>query len=202
MSFKFISKIGLEVEGGWNRNNWHGETVHVDGTVQVAGYENKEIVSRPLASLEAAKEWLRRIYPQATNNTCGFHVHFSIKNDSDYARLMDKTFWTYFQNEIKKWAVENQIRNSNFWNRLRGENSWCLAQFEPDAQAAATCKSPFRYKQLNFCKGFHGTVECRLMPTFKNVEVAVKAMEALANIIETYLESAPIQVGFKKTITE
>ena len=203
MRFNRIYRIGLEVEGGWNRApTYPGCTMASDMSVTVSGYTAKEAVSLPLASIDEGKAFLRGIYPHAVNNTCGFHVHFSFINPADYARLMDKIFFDFWLDEVRKWGLENQIRNKNFWHRLSGQNTYCKRVHQPDAQSIQTGKGTYRYAHWNFCYKFHKTVECRMMPTFKNVATAEKALEFLVNTVEKFLESAPEQIGYRKIITE
>ncbi len=163
MPFRYIDKMGIELEGGWhNRPAGCGS----DGSVSVAGMQTGEMVSRPIAELSDALAWMKEFYPDGTSHTCGMHVHFSFRRPSDYARLMDKPFHDFFKTEMRKFGIERAITNQNFWKRLDGDNTYCQDKWQPELQAKQTMKNAgVRYAHWNFCHKLHGTVECRMLPT-------------------------------------
>jgi len=203
MTFKFIDKVGIEIEGGWNVVPPCGP-VGSDGSVQVSAPFVGEIRSRPLARYETVMDYVRNNWPTATNRTCGFHVHVSLKNEFAYSLLMDKRFYDFFIARITAWATAQPIRNQNFWDRLNGLNTYCQKRFSPDIQAERTYKDGIRYAHLNFCFLQHGTLECRLFPTFKQADTAVKAVTEFLSIVEEWLENAPesIEVEAVETVVE
>lgn len=197
--FNHIKKIGIEVEGGWNALP---AGCGRDGSVNVLGYQSGEMVSRPMSDFNQAVSWMESIYPNATNRTCGLHVHFSFHSLTDYARLMDKAFQDYFLKRMQQWGVENKIVNKNFWLRLDGKNQYCKRTWAADVQVKQFGKSTYRYAQWNFCHMLHGTAECRVLPTFKSSSVAKKAVAAVVQIVEDYLDGGIAEVGFKLSVSD
>jgi len=182
------AKIGIEIEGGWDYEP--AADIYGDGSVSVGGDHSGEICSPPL-SLPKVQAWMRENYPSFTNSTCGLHIHISLKRNLDYSRLMSPNFYTYFLHHIEKWAEGYILKSSPFWNRLRGANSYCRREFKADEQVLLTHKESPRYTHLNYCFSLHHTLECRLFPTFKQVEVACHAVRAFVDIVEAWLEQQP-----------
>lgn len=231
---KFIDKIGLELEGAWfsKQANLHDDR-------SVTGYTNKflkwgkkynngdfpdydgnylnyigEMVSPPLTYAQSIA-YLEKNWPDDTMERCGFHIHVSFKNISLYSKLMEPDFFAYFLKAIEKWAVKTDCQNQWFWNRLRGENQFCKKIFTPEVQVKFKTKpdcSATRYSILNYCYGIHKTIECRLLPTFPNKDVAISAFQAVIEIFETYLTEHPplsaaslsggVEVDMSPTVSE
>lgn len=194
MDFTAIDKVGIELEGGWNRRPANA-TFHHDGSV--TGLHGQattigEMVSAPMASWETVTEWMIDSYPVAHNASCGMHVHVSFKLRRDYARLMTPEFFEYFGNRMKAWGERVKLPASHlFWTRLNGFNGFCKKQFNADVQAAQRGKSGCRYTQLNYAFLFHGTIECRLFPVFKKANIAISAIQELCAIYEDWLRATP-----------
>lgn len=178
-----IHLIGVELEGGWDECP---DNFHEDGSVDCAGDTTGESVSDAL-TLTPLLKWIPRQYPDYTNESCGFHVHTSYRDNRDYETLMERKFYDFFLARITRWGKGYPIRNSAFWARLEGKNSFCRKNFQPLNQAFVTDKSGPRYAQLNYCWGLHGTLECRLFPMFKSSKTAQAAVCELISLIETYL---------------
>lgn len=195
MEFNRIAKVGLELEGGWNarpaaredhvRNiEWHG-----DGSVRVvAPYVGEAVVQTPLDTWQAVADWMLAAYPAVVNDTCGLHVHVSFKRIADYALLMDDKFYSFFIERLKAWGTRTRIKAHHpFWHRLDGGNTYCKKVFHPDQQVATREKSAARYAHLNFCLKLHSTIEARVLPMFKQANIAVSAVQELLSIYEDYL---------------
>ena len=192
---KRIKKIGVEIEGGWDRPI--PADIYYDGSVDVEGERYGEICSPPL-SLSQLERWIRNNYPDHVNKTCGFHIHLSFKNSLDYSRLMSKEFYEYFLFQIEKWAREYGILpNSSFWNRLAGCNSYCKKRFAADEQVQLSGKESIRYTHLNYCFRLHGTLECRLFPAWKRSDTAIASVYALVNIVESWLSQCSREKTYK-----
>ncbi len=199
----YISKIGVELEGGWPDGGDGDSPISTTGIsmidtlgqdVSVSGLSTPhmgEAASPPLLPKEGL-EWLKSHYPSEVNANCGFHIHVSFKSTLSYSRLMEEVFWNHFLHEAEVWGKKMKFpKTHQFWKRLNGDNRFAVREFKPDLQVESKSKGPHRQTQLNYCYGFHGTIECRLMPAFLKVEEAVKAVEWLLSTYDTYLDTLP-----------
>jgi hypothetical protein len=71
---------------------------------------------------------------------------------------------------------------------LRGENRYCKREFDPLGQYKTRDRGGNRYTQLNFCYGVHKTMECRLLPLFRDVSVAVSAVKNLLKFVDDWVD--------------
>lgn len=205
-----INLIGVELEGGWKKHPNH-PNCHPDGSIQLlhACHNNNdcncketrnytpkarygelayigEISSDPMKP-EDLKNLLDNFFPDETNETCGYHVHFSLLENSDYLRLMDKRFYRYFLARMRAWGRKMEFpEDHQFWKRLNGAVHYCQKEFCPDSQVNHE-HVPNRYTQLNYCYRQHGTIECRLFPAFESKEYAQAATEELIDTVNAYL---------------
>lgn len=193
MPTRYIDRVGVELEGAWEdcpEELGHDGSVNVDCSGSDQYLEQGELASPPLGFLQAQK-WIRDSYPDKANETCGMHVHFSLKHNSDYARLMDKKFHEFFVAWMTKFGERYPIKNRHYWERLKGNNRFCRKEHKPYRQMFRREKGDHRYTQLNYCHSMHGTIECRLFPVFKEREIAVSAFKSLITCVETYLYTTP-----------
>lgn len=194
-----IDLVGVELEGGWNHEPEH---FHEDRSVSnLGGYNyHGESNSDPLKP-ELIEGWILRNYPDEANASCGLHVHVSFTSKLKYMRLMDKKFQTYFLNALRIWGETENIKKeigraghkvrAPFWARLEGNNTYCATDgINSDLQAIMTSKGRCRYKALNFCYSLHGTLEIRVLPVFKQKELAVKAVKEVLRIINAYFKES------------
>lgn len=191
-----IQKIGLEVEGAWNPRA--GVDPKHDGSIRGLGNRGLhvgELASAPLESLELAEAWLKDKYPDAVNDTCGFHVHVSLK-PLHYSRIMHESFGLCFLNAMEDfWSrFRSEPGFDLFRQRLDGQNEYCQKIFRPEQQlfrreAYGDRATLPRYSQLNYCWSRHGTMECRLFPCFPKVGHAVEALRVFTNCIDAYLNT-------------
>lgn len=193
MESKYIKLVGLELEGGWDCNEVselekEDSCYHSDGSVSCSGNVTGEIVSTPLP-IGNAVQWLEEFYPTHMNQTCGFHIHVSLKNEKYYSWLMDKVFYRYYLKEMEKFGNDYPVKNSSFWSRLKGNNNYCRKKWDADKQSGLRDKDSYRYTHVNFCYSLHKTVEFRLLPLFKEVTTAKAAMLKTFEIIETHISN-------------
>lgn len=189
-------KVGIEIEGLWRdleatiraSNNWHmgncedGSILRLDA--EDAGMYACEFQTRP-GSLGEAIAQLTAIYPDATNASCGMHVHVSFEQ-GDVTLLASEAFHTFFLQRWEAWGHAVGVKGE-FWKRLRGENQYCNrgSQFRG---VGVDATNHDRYRQLNFSAyREHRTVECRLLPMFRDARMAILAVENLINIYEDFL---------------
>lgn len=211
----YVDKVGIELEGGWNRRftdariiydmsvqrpaNTTGRVCcckegHGDGSTCHFG----EIPSPPLP-LEEALFWMRDHYPDGVNQSCGFHVHLSVKHPLiNYPKLMEKRFYDLFLSEVAKWGKKEGFpANHQLWHRLtskdykNGPARFCNRPFNPIIQTTTLDKPDSRRSALNYCYLKHGTIECRIFPSFEDPALAARAVILYATTVENYLQSAP-----------
>ena len=192
IAFKNIDMLGFEIEGAWNDKR--------DDLIDDASFHKEdfglqylsvgEFVSIPMATFGDFVRHLKYNWPDNYNSKCGLHVHFSLKSVALYNICMEKRFYKEFLIVMEKWGKDNGLHFSDlFWERLSGANKYCKKIFIPDEQAAFKDKGLNRLNrrtQLHYCFGQTKTIECRLFPMFKNVEIAISAIITLINFIENY----------------
>lgn len=193
MSFKFINKIGLELEGGWieRRPDLVGDESLKEADFSDCGCYG-ELVGKPMSSEAEVLAFIKENWPDATSPRCGYHIHFSLKTVDLYSLCMEQKFYDNFLAAMEKWGKDTNCKNEEFWSRLRGENKYCQRIFQPHKQAACRTKDEARQNHIrrthwNFCYRLYGTLECRLLPTFKDVKMALSATSMLIKFIEDYL---------------
>lgn len=209
-----LNKVGIELEGGWSTVPRTVAQHHADGSVRVprpegvSPWHTGEYVSAPLASWAEVEEWVVGTYPQAHNTTCGMHVHISLKDPTDYARLMSPAFWTLFSERMETWGRTARLpANHPFHGRLQGLNMYCQKFFRPEVQAKERSKNystRVRYTQLNFTWLVHGTLECRLFPVFKSPRIALSAIRAFLTCVEDFLAESgtgPVEHNFRAILS-
>ncbi len=217
MELKYIKGIGIELEGLFHKlpnNATHDGSVggpqgifydDEDGTIDSdlhkkvmkaaevsrgssSEYYQGESRSDICYSFEEVREYVLKNYPIKSNGSCGLHIHLSFKKPLYYALLMEQSFNIYFLKELEDWGLRANIQSKNFWKRLRGDNDrYCARSFRPESQVWRQSKSDNRYTQLNYCYGLKKTLEFRLLPMFKDHDLAVTAIKKVMEITEEYL---------------
>lgn len=197
-------KIGWELEGGWDCSEMEVRrrapcSLQHDGSVRdtgAAGFIGEAVCDKPYEKLGPALSAMKKVWPDHVNTTCGFHIHVSF-NTGDYASLADPTFYDYFKEQWRLWGVAHlgpegarDCKEPEFWNRLSGRNQYCEARFQPEEQMRQTGKVSVRYTHLNYCWTLQNrrTIECRLLPMFKDREIAALAVKHLLWIYSSWLE--------------
>jgi hypothetical protein len=144
-------------------------------------------------------EWIRKYYPQEHNSDCGGHFHISFDNIQAFEFLCTKEFFDHFQRELYRWGVKANIKNADFWSRLRGDNSMCRTTFRGTEQLYTQNDSypDCRYSILNFQYNKHGTLEFRILPIFDEPKLYIKAIQVCMDITQKYLDKIanhPIEI--------
>lgn len=203
---KAHEKLGVEVEGWWQRTrwsevkqtaeNWHMD-LHDDGSLAShRDYYAQEFCTRP-GSLGKQISQVVAVYPDAYHPSAGMHVHTSFKSSQDISSLNSKEFFSYFRERWESWGTRMQVNpDSQFWKRLRGQNDYCSVNTVSDTEDLLRGD---RYKQLNFTSwGRHQTMEMRMLPLFRDAKLAISALEEWVTIFEDFLDLvAPSQVWAK-----
>lgn len=208
MKFKHIQQIGVEIEGGWRREKFlhpkNKHLFHADNSVNITdqlptnlrnteGYVSGEVQTPPMNTLNSIEVYMKKFYPEFINETCGFHIHISLKSDEDYCKLMEKKFYSFLLKKFTAWGTEHKNNGESalalekFWGRLEGHNSFCKKEFRPTIQVRSKEKCENRYTHLNFCYGLHGTVEFRLLPMFDDKKLSLSALRYYVLLVEQYL---------------
>jgi len=196
MGYKYINKIGVELEGGWSINSSAYNNVYGDGSVNYLyndddGDEDarghKGEVSSPPLMINECIEYINENYPDKFDSSCGIHFHISFKTNKYTTVLTDSAFYEYFKNEFVKWGLKNKIPESDrFWSRLNGDNEFCTRDFIPYKQLY---REASRYTQINFCSiKKHNTVEFRLFPVFETRKLTISALKNLVRIVNSFID--------------
>ena len=195
MKFNFIDKIGVEIEGGWDKTR---DDLIPDAGIRMDDFKKSaicgELVSKPIDNYDEVEAFLRANWPTETQSMCGLHFHFSFKDISHYTALMHKSFHKFFLDSMQKFGESYPIQNNHFWNRLEDKNKFCKNRFAPNEQIFLKKKisnDPGRYTQLHYAYGLHKTIESRLLPTFVTVECAIAGLQAHIACFEGFLDANP-----------
>jgi hypothetical protein len=200
-----IQKAGVEVEGGWIGVP-AGERMVVDASVFRPATKEDELIAEklklstigeltsPALCPASVKGWLKRCYPDMSNQTCGLHVHMSFKNLRDYVRLMVPEYQLTIVAYLKKWANEEGLADNNpIWDRLSGKSEYCSLNFFPTQQIRDRRKDydhfreGNRYTAIAYRWGTHRTVECRVLPMMQDAAQAWRAIERVFDITNAFL---------------
>ena len=175
-------------------------------------YIDGELVSPPLNKNEL-EGWIREYYPWKTNHTCGAHQHISTTKMKYMAILMDKRFHAYLIRRLYKWGRNTGVReNSDLFKRLKGEVQWCINKYEAIRQIHETGRTPQRYRTINYSWNIKShddedgkqrkTMEIRVLPAFRMVDLTVKAEIEVMNIVEKFVRDNIDSLKIRhKTIT-
>lgn len=190
MNFARIKSAGVELEGGWNTLPPAGYVG--DPSVHVRASHVGEAHVRAYTFAGLAKQ-VTENYPHATDSSCGMHTHISVHNASDYAAMMEPGFSPFCIEHLTAWATIKGVKNVNFWDRIRGRNTYCGNRYAkpPEKQFFMVGKGDHRYSHWCFCFKNHGTAEFRTLPTFRSAKLAVEALEQVYIAVETWLAMAP-----------
>jgi hypothetical protein len=194
---KKIHLVGVELEGGWKKtfpNTPFVRDVSVRGEEVEGCPHYGELPSPPLTPFRIM-EWIKEHYPDRSNAYCGMHVHVSLKDQRDYAKLMSRHFYDFYLKALEKWAKDRDIKDISFWDRLMGapagtHSRFTSSRFQPRLQVDALNKAIVdqeRRTHINYCLTLKGTLEFRTLPMFEDPKVAVDGVKCILQIIETYL---------------
>jgi hypothetical protein len=207
-----IFKVGFEIEGGWAGSpgiapcqkrsccsfiadhSINGQTLVTD---PLSAPHIGECVSDPI-QLEGGgwQQWILDHWPNAdpaqrTNNTCGYHVHISLKSMKDYTLLTSKAFlYDLREHMLEVGQVLKLPKSHPYWGRIHGKNNFCGVYFDPARQMQIDIKTGIRrdrYGWLNFSWGLHGTMEFRALPTFRDAPIALRCTEEYLVFVENWL---------------
>lgn len=196
--------VGVEVEGWW-RNLGAVQTVAegrgmggtADGSLEPDRTRGDdatqawEFRTAPGSVGEAISQVIA-VYPDKYHRSAGMHIHVSFPHVHDVTALTSAEFYRYFVGRWEAWGAKHGVnQDSEFWKRLRGDNQYCARNDRSESDLHYQRVDPLntsRYKHLNFTSWrVHKTVECRLLPLFCDLRLAVLAIEECVSIYEDYL---------------
>lgn len=190
-----IRRIGLELEGCWNKHPKGISRIEVDRSVFRGhippGYEAGEIVSGPIPPIFLSR-FVKRAYPQKVDETCGLHIHMSFEHPRYYSVLMDQDYYDTIKEYLKRWAKKEAFpKDHHIWERLGGKSIFCQDIFWPDLQYSNDRKDydkarkGHRYTITHYC-GRLNTIEIRVLPMMGTVDEPdpAQAIRALRHVID------------------
>jgi len=186
-----INKVGIELEGLWYSGNTP-DNFYDDSSIEFSNLDDCENYyigecSFCANNIDQLFEWIKCNYPNESNHTCSAHIHTSFKSDQLYTLFTKRKFYSYFLNRFADFGVQQNINpKSQFWRRLSGSNHYAQRIWQASEQLKSDCNSN-RYTHLNFCFSEHRTIECRLLPLFKNQNILFNAIDCLLSIYSDYL---------------
>ncbi len=195
-----INKMGIELEGAWHGVKgvppFKGEKIKHDGSVTFYNRTNEpfvhygEMVSPPLTP-DKLLEWADKHIPTKVNDSCGTHIHVSLKSMPMYASLLTPTFQKVLIGKLRE--LNETIRESDpetykrFLHRLDGGNRYCRKSYKGLTQVTMDHKGGERYQQLNYCYRLHGTLEIRVFPATTNKTFLADLIRLTQETIEAWV---------------
>lgn len=190
--FRYLDKLSLELEGAWydKRDDIHKDLSFGKEDFHPEFHSVGEFTSEPLTTFNEWAECLINNYPDQSCDKCGFHIHFSLKSPAHYMLCMEKKFYHEFLLSLERWGIENVNPEDVFWSRLGGGNKYCQNIFMPDTQASYREKGINRKDRrtiLNYTYRHLGTIEVRVLPMFKDYNLAISAIANIVQFVEKYI---------------
>ena len=197
---KYINLIGVEIEGGWKKKP---NRLRDDGSVHGLSASYYGEVCSPPMTIDDVFTWIDKNTPTTINETCGTHIHISFNKITDYLRCMETSFFNHFLDWMDIWGKTIGLHSSHlYWDRLKGNNRFCIKKFDPKSQIYLKNKGGTRQTLLNFPYEIHKTIECRLFPAFESSDLYKKAVESFVGCVEIYLKNNKDFVGLEPLETK
>ena len=209
---KYVRKIGVELEGGWDENPPVGRPVP-DESIQLKGAPVIGEVQSPPGVLEEIEEFVIANCPEYIDTSCGLHIHVSLNSTSQYLALTDVQFHNFVKERTRRWADSKNYKPTHrIFKRLNGENKHCKDVFNPEDQIKCTTKEQARQNEvrrthLNYCYNIQNddgtprrTIENRIFPAFNNPEEIMEAVRLYVECVEEYLDHHSLEESAYPTI--
>jgi hypothetical protein len=186
--------------GAHGRPNYCMGGQQTDGSVSGFSYGTRawELTPKPFADFASMRAYLDLYHPDEVNETCGGHMHVSLKNpERDYQILTEPGFYEFFMAQVQAWC--NTFRNADAKARLQrridGRVYYCqkLRREDIPAQRSATGKPNERYRHINYCERYSKvafgtpTIEFRVFHAMRTPGAIMDAAKLLVNCVESYL---------------
>lgn len=195
MSWRIVSAVGVELEGGWDEMPRDHSRLKADGSVRVQADEYVgELASPILRSEDSVSDFIHNNHPHRVDASCGLHVHMSFLNSVESTMNVvgilgdKKSFQTYLLRRIKAWARSARVADNHpLWGRLLGRNEFCKRDWDPEL-AFIRPDRPSRYRICNFNAAHrHKTIEIRVLPMFPDAATSLAAVLCVVDAAEKYL---------------
>ena len=212
--FPRISKIGIELEGGWDTplpesimaTNWK-----YDGSVHCIGqWRSGELVSPPYQSYSFFEKFVRSYYPQVVDSSCGMHIHLSAPIPY-YERLIHDEFQPRLLDFLRLYVKES-VKQGKYYipgvpkvvdtgfdrlsQRLNNRCTYATTNRPPiDYQLAANRKMDCRYYATNACHTLHGTFEIRILPMFDSAENSLRTIYRMLKFVDRVMRTNIRETG-------
>lgn len=144
-------------------------------------------------------KWVQDHYPPLVNLTCGLHVHMRFKDhDRTYDKIMRPGIEKHLVNDLVKWAQAMKVPLIHpLWHRLVGGSLHCRLGITSDIIRQqyynVEKEGASRYYAVNFCKARHNTLEIRILPMFKDVNTALRAVNCVLGSVDKFVQWALTQ---------
>lgn len=192
--YKYVDRVGVELEGGYwlwqepllrkqkmTRPLKQLTKISTDASVRCGGREIKVGPFYP----HMRRRWraiMRRMWPQRVDESCGMHVHVSLKTPQmmDVLRMRHRQLWRHLKRELSKKKFA-EVPHLHY--RLSGRNSFCrTAITDPRDQYD-------RYHALNWGAYYdHGTLEVRVLPQTEDIKTGIALIETVVAVIEKQVD--------------
>lgn len=195
-----ISFVGVELEGGWNAYGAYDiqrdGSVNLDSVADAVGPKHVGEIPLPPVTVANMEAIVRSNYPSYINETCGLHIHMSFEHKLHYQRLMTPAFTQAMIEGLQEWGRAANVPEEHiFWHRLTTpSHNHCEHKYRGDHQVhinhkdyQSRGKEYSRYTALNYCWSQHKTLECRLLPMFSDINMAINALHAVIDITNKFL---------------
>lgn len=196
-----IERVGLEMEGGWDRppanlNIVHDGSVRMDAEIDRTGrrIQAGEAVSGIMAiEGNTIEEWVTTNFPQYVNNTCGLHIHMSFPKATTYTLLMTPKYDATVLAYVREWAQEEGLPQTHaIFPRLNGQNRYCKLVYDGEAQSRRIKAYDYdsegnRYTAINRCYLHLKTLEHRYLPMLESPALAISAVRRVIAITNAFL---------------
>lgn len=183
MKLDNVVSFGVELEGGWRDRDGCGPLRGMKSDGSVSGLDTAYVgeIASPVFRRPAGPpdpdlvhlddwtaqttrggllvtdhwgDWIEDTYPDAVNETCGFHIHVGL-SEATHAALTCATAYERWRGMAVAWSrrfLKGHAQRRAL-SRLAGENTYCRLGLRPDV----------RYQQWNLMSE-HETLEIRSWP--------------------------------------
>lgn len=87
-----------------------------------------EINSEPYSNLRKLKSWINKYYPVVTDESCGYHIHISLKKTDHFYLLCTEQFNEFFLAKLDAW-IKRRRWKGEFAKRAFNGNTYCQRGF-------------------------------------------------------------------------
>lgn len=196
-----IETVGIELEGAWGDENPLPGGFKGDGSVSIASHRAPyvgEVASEILYGWSEAERFSRDNWPLVVNQTCGFHIHLGVQQDT-LSALLNRQTWERWHQGARSWAQKKLrgVTRDRALARLHGQSSMCQTNYEAVAHE--------RYRSLNrLAWAEHGTLEVRVWPMPATARTGLQILRYTVSTMDALIRQTrdprPVLASTKLTI--